>query len=103
MPGSDRLDDEDLAMGELMRAIELGDVHQRTAATLTLLKLCRCKSPSNLLYVVDHELLRFYGSRFLFAERGPECLHDAIGEKGDFAAGGVRVSGVSETRQTGSA
>ena len=81
MPDSEnsgRLDDEDLAMDNLVRAIEWGDIHQRTAATLTLLKLCRCECPSNLLYVVDHESIRFYGSRFLFAEKGPGRLREAI-------------------------
>lgn len=86
-------------MDDLVRAIEWGDIHQRTAATLTLLKLCRCECPSNLLYVVDHESTRFYGSRFLFAENGPGRLREAIEAKGDFAVGGVRVSGVSEIRQ----
>jgi hypothetical protein len=52
MLGSGGLDEE--VMRRLVSTIESRDARERTAATLTLLKLCNCKFSSSLVYVVDH-------------------------------------------------
>ena len=41
-------------MRKLVRSIESRDARERTAATLTLLKLCNSKVSSSFVYVVDH-------------------------------------------------
>ena len=52
MLGSGGLDRE--VMRKLVRSIESRDAHERTAATLTLLKLCNSKFSNGPVYVVDH-------------------------------------------------
>ena len=52
MLGSGGLDKE--VMLKLLKAIESRNAPERTAATLTLLKLCNCKFSSSLVYVVNH-------------------------------------------------
>ena len=42
------------AMRKLVKTIESRAAHERTAATLTLLKLCNCKFSSSSVYVADH-------------------------------------------------
>jgi hypothetical protein len=52
MLGSGELDEE--VMRKLIKTIESRDAHERTTATLTLLKLCNSRFSSSLVYVVDH-------------------------------------------------
>ena len=52
MLGSGGLDED--VMHQLVRTIESRDAPERTAATLTLLKLCNSRFSSSLVYAVDH-------------------------------------------------
>lgn len=52
MLGSGELDEE--VMRELVLTMKSRDIHERTAATLTLLKLCRSKFSGSLVYLADY-------------------------------------------------
>ena len=97
MLGSDELDEE--VMHKLIRTIESRDAHERTVATLTLLKLCNSKVSSSFVYVVDHgQLIRPEDSGVLLREEGLGHLFEAVGAGGDLAAGSVCVDDVFEAK-----
>ena len=52
MPGSGPLDAE--IMGKLVLTIQSRKAHERTAATLTLLKLCESEFVEDRVYLSDH-------------------------------------------------
>lgn len=83
-------------MQQLVLTIKSRDAHERIVATLTLLKLCRCKLLSDPVYVADYVWIRRGHAKVFFTAQGSGYFHAAVGTKGDFAAGSVRVEDLYE-------
>ena len=82
-------------MHKLVRAIESHDPRERTAATLTLLKLCNSRLSSNPAYLADRQI-RPDHSGFLLTEQRLGHLYEAVGAGGDLAVSSVCVKDVFE-------